>query len=117
MSASLPGAARLNASTRRNQLINGFELAHIWSTKPSFLVSAEPATGHRISGDDTFRFQRANRAHLRAAADRVPRCVRPLNGRAVAHRGLVYVLSVTGRVTYAPRQEVASRFGSVLSLD
>lgn len=41
----------------------------------------------------------AARAHLRAAANRVPRRVRPLNRRAVAHGGPVYVHSVTEQVT------------------
>lgn len=41
----------------------------------------------------------AARAHLRAAANGVPRRVRPLNRRAVAHDGPVYVHSVTEQVT------------------
>ena len=40
----------------------------------------------------------AARAHSRAAPDRVPGRVRPLNGRPVAHGWLVYVLSVTVQV-------------------
>jgi hypothetical protein len=41
----------------------------------------------------------AARAHLRAAPHWVPSRIRPLNRRAVAHRGLVYVLQMTSKVT------------------
>ena len=64
---------------------------------------------------ETFREQLrvaelAARAHLRAAPDGIPRRVRPLNRRAVAHGGLVYVHSVTGRVT--PRIKTSADFQS-----
>ena len=53
----------------------------------------------------------AARAHLRATADRVPRRVRPLNRRAVAHRAVVYVLSVTGWVNplFEPERDESPR--------
>lgn len=41
----------------------------------------------------------AARADLRAAADWIPRRVRPLDGRAIAHGRLVYALFVTKEVT------------------
>jgi hypothetical protein len=41
----------------------------------------------------------AARTHLRAAPDRIPRCVRPLDGRAIAHGRLVYARFMTGQVT------------------
>lgn len=41
----------------------------------------------------------AARTHLRASADRVPRGVRPFDGRPIAHRPLAYILPVTEGVT------------------